>query len=124
VNVSSIMCFEDLLRLWQDCDPHGSILEFLGIRSQGDVRSAGESDPAFMQVLRERLGGTWWEVTSSRPLDHRELAGGIQCRYLADTLTDAVRRCPRAQVPLQTPFDEPDEDILEEEPEILMKRRR
>lgn len=123
MNVSSIMCFEDLLRLWQDRDPHGSILKFLGIRSQGDVRGPGENDPAFMQVLRERLGGTWWEVTCSPSPGHNP-ARRVECRYLADTLTDAVRRCPHAQVPLKTPFDDPDEDIPEEEPTILVKRRR
>jgi hypothetical protein len=118
------MCFEDLLELWQTQHPQRSIREFLGIRSHGDVRGNDENDPASMQVLLERLHGTWWEVTGSRRPVSRRAAGGVRCRYLADSLKDAMRRCPCAQFPLQTALDDSDDMTADDELDILPKRRR
>jgi hypothetical protein len=118
VNMSSIMRFEDLLELWQGHHAQQPVLEFLGIRSQGDVRGVEESDPGFMRVLRERLDGSWWEVTWSRPPARRGLAGGVRCRYLADTLKDAVRRCPGAQLSLKASIDDDGDVLADDELEI------
>jgi hypothetical protein len=117
VNMSSIMRFDDLLELWQDHHAHQSILEFLGIRSQGDVRGAEESDPGFMRILHERLNGTWWEVIWSRPPLRQGSAGGIRCRYLADSLKDAMRRCPGAQLSLEISVHDAD-DMAEDELDV------
>jgi len=124
VNASSIIRFEDLLELWQTQRPRRSIREFLGIRSRSDVRGDEENDPAFLQTLRERLDGTWWEVTWLRRPLPRGGPGGVRCRYLADTLRDAIRRCPRAQFPLQTSIDDPDDMMADDELDILPRRRR
>lgn len=125
--MSSIMRFEDLLELWQHQHAQQSILEFLGIRSQGDVRGPEESGLGFMRVLHERLDGTWWEVTRSRLLVGQGASERIQCRYLADSLRDAVRRCPGAEIPPETSVDDPDDGIAEDEvdfPERTRGRRR
>jgi len=124
VNASSIMCFEDLLELWQAQHPQRSIREFLGIYSRGDVRGGEESDAAFMQTLRERLHGTWWEVTWSRRPVPRRVGSGVRCRYLADSLKDAMRRCPCAQFPLQVSLDDSDDVTVDDELDVLPKRRR
>ncbi len=115
VNASSIMRFEDLLELWRNQHGQQSILEFLGIRSQSDVRGVEESDPGFVRTLCERLGGTWWEVTWLYPHGRRGSAGNICCRYLADSVKDAVRRCPGAQLPTGVSVDD---DLLEEEADV------
>ncbi len=71
-------------------------------------------------MLCERLGGTWWEVTWLCPPDRRGSAGNIRCRYLADSLKDAVRRCPGAQLPTGAPIDD---DMSEEEPDVPTRER-
>lgn len=127
VNVSSIMRFEDLLELWQGRHTQQSVLEFLGIRSRGDVRGAEESGADFMRVLRERLNGTWWEVTWSRLSIRGNSASAVRCRYLADSLNDAMRRCPGAQVAPETSIDDVDDLMADDEldfPERTQGRRR
>ena len=127
MNASSIMRFEDLLEIWRDRHTHQSILEFLGIGSHGDVRGVEESDPGFMRILCERLDGTWWEVTWSCLPVRRATAENIRCRYLADSLKDAVRRCPGAQLPPQVSIDEVDDGLMDEElelPETIRGRHR
>ncbi len=121
MNASSIMCFEDLLKLWQGQHAQQSIVEFLSIRSQGDVRGAEESASGVMRVLHERLDGTWWEVTRSRSSISRGPAGGIRCRYLADSLQDAMRRCPRAQLPPEISMIYVDDVTAEDELDAPMK---
>ncbi len=118
VNASSIMRFEDLLGMWRNQHAQQSVLEFLGIRSQSDVRGIEESDPGFVRTLCERLGGTWWEVTRLYPPGRRGSAGHIRCRYLADSLKDAVRRCPGAQLPPEASIDD---DMVEDESDVPVK---
>lgn len=127
VGMSSIMRFEDLLQLWWGNPAQQSILEFLGIRSQGDVRGTEEDDPGFLRILHERLDGTWWEVTWSRLPAGRDSRGGIRCRYLADSLRDAMRCCPGAQIPPETSIDTADDSMVDDElefPERTCGRRR
>jgi hypothetical protein len=115
VNASSIMRFEDLLEVWRNQHAQQSILGFLGIRSQSDVRGIEEGDPGFVRTLCERLGGTWWEVTWLHPSGRRGSAGHVRCRYLADSLKDAVRRCPGAQLPTGVSIDD---DTFEDESDV------
>jgi hypothetical protein len=114
------MRFEDLLELWRGQPAQRSILEFLGIRSHGDVRGIEEGDPGFVRALCERLGGTWWEVTWLYPANRRGSVDNIHCRYLADSLKDAVRRCPRAQLPAGASIDD---DMPDEEPDVPVRER-
>jgi len=118
------MRFEDLLELWQRQRGQQSILQFLGIRSRGDVRGSEESDPGFLRILHERLDGTWWEVTTSRLSLRPNAAEGIRCRYLADSLKDAVRRCPGAQFPPEAFTDDADEVMPEDESDVPSARGR
>lgn len=119
---SSIMRFEDLLELWRRHCAQQSILEFLGIRSRGDVRGGEESDPGFLRILHERLDGTWWEVTHPR-LPACSAAGAIRCRYLADSLKDAVRRCPGAPVPPDASIDDGDDLTPEDDADAIATTR-
>ena len=117
------MRFEDLLKLWRRQCAQQSVLEFLGIRSRGDVRGNEESDPGFLLLLHERLDGTWWEVTRPR-LPMRNAGVGICCRYLADSLKDAVRRCPGAQFPAEASIDEVEDMLPEDEADTPTARSR
>lgn len=117
VDRSSIMRFEDLLELWQRYCAQQSILEFLGIRSRGDVRGNEESDPGVLGVLHERLDGTWWEVTRPGSLTCNT-GRAIRCRYLADSLKDALRRCPGAQFPAEALIDEGEDMASEDDAEV------
>lgn len=119
MDVSSIMRFESLLELWQRQCAQQSILQFLGIRSRGDVRGFEEGDAGhLLRVLHERLDGTWWEVTCPRLSIHQNAAGGIRCRYLADSLKDAVRRCPGAQFPAEAFVDDAEDTTSEDESDV------
>lgn len=120
---SSIMRFEDLLELWRRHCAQQSILEFLGIRSRGDVRGGEESDPGFLRLLHERLDGTWWEVSCPR-LPACSVAGAIRCRYLADSLKDAVRRCPGAQFPPEASIDDVEDMTPEDDADVSATRGR
>lgn len=123
MNGSSIMRFEDLLDLWRRQCAQQSVLEFLGIRSRGDVRGNEENDPGLLLILHERLDGTWWEV--ARPgLPMRSAGVGICCRYLADSLKDAVRRCPGAQFPTDALIDEVEDMISDDEADTPTARSR
>lgn len=127
MNASSIMRFEELLKLWRDGRTGQSILEFLGIGSQGDIRGAEESDPGFLRILCERLDGTWWEVTWTPLPIRRRGTGRVQCRYLADSLKDAVRRCPGALLPSEAAIDDADDGVADDDlefPETMRGRRR
>jgi hypothetical protein len=118
------MRFEELLELWRRHRAQQSILAFLGIRSQGDVRGDEEGDPGFLRVLHERLDDTWWEVTWLRLPGHSNDVGNIHCRYLADSLKDAVRRCPGAQFPQEASIDDADDMAPEDELDIPTTRNR
>jgi hypothetical protein len=124
VDVSCIMRFEDLLELWQQQCAQRSVLRFLGIRSRGDVRGNEESDPGFLRALHERLDGTWWEVTRLYPSVHQNTSGEIRCRYLADSLKDAIRRCPGAQFPSEVFTDDFEDVVSEDESEVPATRGR
>jgi hypothetical protein len=118
------MRFEDLLELWRRQRTQQSILEFLGIRSRGDVRGNEESDPGFLRVLHERLDGTWWEVTRSCLTGHPNDVSRIHCRYLADSIKDAVRRCPGAQFPPEAFLDDAEDATSEDELDVPPARAR
>jgi len=117
------MRFEELLQLWRRQCAQQSVLEFLGIRSRGDVRGSEENDPGFLLVLHERLDGTWWEVTRSR-LPLRSTGAGVCCRYLADSLKDAVRRCPGAQFPPEASIDDAEDMVPDEEADTPASKSR
>lgn len=112
------MRFEDLLELWRSQSAQQSIVAFLGIRSQSDVRGAEESDPGFVRSMCERLGGTWWEVTWLCVPGRRGSPANVRCRYLADSLKDAIRRCPGAQLPAGASIDD---DAMEEEMDVSLR---
>jgi hypothetical protein len=99
MKTSSVMRFEDLVRLWQDGRPETSILELLGITTCADDGSSGTMDSLTLENLCEKLRGTWWEVIWPTLSARHGLYRGVRCRYLADSLQDAMRLYPNAGFP-------------------------
>jgi hypothetical protein len=63
-------------------------------------------------------------VTKPRLAVHQIAAGGICCRYLADSLKDAVRRCPGAQFPPEAFTDDAEDTTPEDESDVPSTRGR
>jgi hypothetical protein len=99
MKTSSVMRFEDLLRLWQDSRAETSILELLGITTCAEGGSSEKVDSCLLESLCEKLRGTWWEVIWPTLSARHGLYPGVRCRYLADSLQDAMRLYPNAGFP-------------------------
>ena len=99
MKTSSVMRFEDLVRLWQDSRTETSILELLGITTCADGGSSEKMDSCLLENLCEKLRGTWWEVVWPTLSARHGLYRGVCCRYLADSLQDAMRLHPEAGFP-------------------------
>ncbi len=99
MKTSTVMRFEDLVRLWQDSRAETSILELLGLTAGADRGSSRQMDSVTLESLCEKLRGTWWEVIWPTLSARHGLYRGVQCRYLADSLQDAMRLYPNAGFP-------------------------
>jgi hypothetical protein len=99
MKTSSVMRFEDLFRLWQDSRSGTSILELLGIAACAEGSSSEKMDSVTLENLCEKLRGTWWEVIWPTLSARHGLYRGVRCRYLADSLQDAMRLYPNAGFP-------------------------
>ena len=122
MKTSSVMQFEDLLRLYQDSRTEASLLELLGISTCADGGSSGVMEPVILENLREKLRGTWWEVTWPSLSTRHVLGRGVRCRYLADSLQDAMRLRPYADFPVHAnveadEFGADDDDVDDAIPE-------
>ncbi len=115
MKTSSVMRFEDLLRLWQDSPRGASILELLGITACADESSDEKVDPVTLESLSERLRGTWWEVIWPTLSARHGLYRGVRCRYLADSLQDAMRLYPNAGFPAHGAVENAEEFIGDED---------
>ena len=115
MKTSSVMRFEDLLQLWQDSRAETSILELLGIGDSPDGHGSGIMDSITLEDLREKLRGTWWEVVWPTWSARHGLARGVRCRYLADSLQDAMRLHPNAGFNLHGANDSAEDFIGEDE---------
>jgi hypothetical protein len=118
MKTSSVMRFEDLVRLWQDSRTETSLLELLGIAACADGGSSEKMDSTILESLCEKLRGTWWEVIWPTLSARHGLGRGVHCRYLADSLQDAMRLYPNAGFPARGAVESsedfaPDDDVEE-----------
>jgi hypothetical protein len=119
METSSVMRFEDLLKLWQDSPSDTSIFQLLGLTIPSQYQTVKTTHTSLQEMLRERLRGTWWEVTWPRFSARNVINSQVRCRYLADSLPDAIRLRPLADFPAHPALSDPDElsfDELVEEP--------
>ena len=123
MKTSLVMRFEDLLRLWQESRCGTPILELLGITDCADDGSSEKMDSVTLENLCEKLRGTWWEVIWPTLSARHGLYRGVRCRYLADSLQDAMRLYPHAGFPAHSAvenaeefFGDDDTDEIEQEP--------
>ena len=90
---SSILGFEQLIQLSQAGSDDVSLCRLLGLSV------SARAEPYSVETLRERFRGTWWQVV----WPDRQMWGlidkDVQCKYVADSLRDALRRYPRAEFP-------------------------
>ena len=90
---SSILGFEELVNLWQTHGYEVSLCQLLGLTTSGSVTA----EPYSVEALSERFRNTWWEVIWPSPRGHRRIDKSVQCKYVADSFQDALRRCPHAE---------------------------
>ena len=113
---SSILGFEKLVNLWQTSGHDVSLCQLLGLTTGGSTAP----EPYSAEALCERFRDTWWEVIWPGHRGGRRIDPSVQCKYVADSFQDALRRCPHAEflhVDTAAMFiddpteDEPDEQI-------------
>lgn len=114
METSSVMRFEDLLRLWQESRSDTSIFTLLGLSLPSEYRVVSAANAGLREVLCERLRGTWWEVIWPRFSARNVISAQVRCRYLADSLPDAIRLRPHADFPAHAAFSGLDEPLLDE----------
>jgi hypothetical protein len=117
MKTSSVMRFEELLRLWQDSRCGTPILELLGITTCADDDGSEKVDSVTLENLSEKLRGTWWEVIWPTLSARHGLYRGVCCRYLADSLQDAMRLYPNAGFPAQGVAEEAEDFVVADEME-------
>ena len=95
---SSIMRFEELLELWQTTFRGVPLAELLGLTAPGGA--AGDGHYTYSRsTLRQRFGGTWWQVSWPAHGPDETTGRIVQCKYVGDTppdLADAPARNPAA----------------------------
>ncbi len=111
MKTSSVMRFEELLRLWQESRCATPILELLGIADSADDGSSEKMDSVTLENLSEKLRGTWWEVIWPTLSARHGFYRGVHCRYLADSLQDAMRLYPNAGFPAHGAVENAEEFI-------------
>ena len=117
MKTSSVMRFEDLVRQWQDSRAETSILELLGITNRADGSSSEKVDPVVLESLCEKLRGTWWEVIWPTLSARHGLYPGVRCRYLADSLQDAMRLYPNAGFPAHSTVENAEDFVSDDDVE-------
>jgi len=88
---SSILGFEQLIQLSQAGSDEVSLCRLLGLSV------SARAEPYSVETLRERFRGTWWQVVWPNRQTRGLIDRDVQCKYVADSLQDALRRYPRAE---------------------------
>ena len=98
MNRMAILKFEDIVELWRHSSCSLSIPELLGLvtENQGDNVTAAFYS---LEELYERFRGTWWEVIWPVERTSGRINNGVQCKYVADSLSDALRNRPMENFP-------------------------
>jgi hypothetical protein len=94
----SILKFEEIVELWQHSSCSTSILELLGLVASSQNNCAASAFYT-LEELYERFRGTWWEVIWPVDRNSGRLINGVQCKYVADSLPDALRNHPMENFP-------------------------
>jgi hypothetical protein len=97
VNRLSILKFDEVVRLWQQSNCGLSMPELLGLVADGQSNCV--SAHYTIEELYERFRDTWWEVIRPNHKDEETITKGVQCRYVADSLPDALRNRPCIDFP-------------------------
>lgn len=88
---SSILGFEQLIQLSQAGSDDVSLCRLLGLSV------SPTAEPYSVETLRERFRGSWWQVIWPNRQTWRVVDKDVQCKYVADSLRDALRRYPHAE---------------------------
>ena len=94
---SSILKFNEIVKLWLESSCKSSIPELLGLVANGQNESA--SAYYTLEELHERFRDTWWELIWPNYTEKDSIIEGVQCRYVADSLPDALRNRPLEDFP-------------------------
>jgi hypothetical protein len=90
---SSILGFEQLIQLSQAGSDDVSLCRLLGLSV------SARAEPYSVETLRERFRGTWWQAVWPSRQTWGLIDRDVQCKYVADSLRDALRRYPCAELP-------------------------
>ncbi|UCD48672.1 MAG: hypothetical protein JSW27_14200 [Phycisphaerales bacterium] len=90
---SSILEFEQLIQLSQAGSDEISLCRLLGLSV------SARAEPYSVETLRERFRGTWWQVVWPNRQAWGVVDKDVRCKYVADSLCDALRRYPHPESP-------------------------
>lgn len=123
MNRSSILRFEELIQLWRRSCCSLSMPQLLGL-NVGSRSESDESELCSLDRLNERFRNTWWEVIWPKDSIGDTISRQVKCRYVADSLPDALRERPNEDFPyinvwdllymcdLEDETDDPEDDEL------------
>lgn len=90
-----LLPFEELIPLLQRYGLGDRLEKILKLKVFSAGVSSNQPQPLLSDECREKYSGTWWEVIW--PLPNNSTASSC-CFYVADSLRDALRLRPRADV--------------------------
>ncbi len=90
----SILKFDELVRLWHESECCLSMPELPGLVADGQSNCV--SAYYTVEELYERFRETWREVVWPNQKGENIITKDVQCRYISDSLMDALRNCPLA----------------------------
>ncbi len=93
MTVTEIMPFEELRRQIHQKNRRADIFKLLGV-NKNDFDNPDISE--LIGDMHEKLRQSWWCI-KRRP-DQTDVYDDADCRYIADSLRDAVRLCPTARL--------------------------
>ena len=97
MNCLSILKFEELVQLWQQSRCDLSMPQLLGLVADGQDNNIAAHYT--IDDLYERFRETWWEVIWTNHKDKDSITKSVQCKYVADSLPDALRNHPNIDFP-------------------------
>ena len=71
--------------------------ELLGLVADGQRETVASYYT--LEELQERFRETWWEVIWPESVGKNTITDGVQCKYVADSLSDALRNRPLEDFP-------------------------
>ena len=104
MNKTTILKFEGLIRLWRRSSCNLSMPQLLGLTTDGHNKIE-ESKLNSLDELHERFRSTWWEVIWPKNSTGDNISNQVKCRYVADSLLDALRERPNEDFPYINVWD-------------------